>query len=128
MPSSNQVPRYNKKKWYSERRRKYDKESNIHSRGVKIRRNDTLKGDGNFPSPYIYIYILYFNKKKWYSERRRKYSFYYNNICISFYNKKKWYSERRRKFFKSFVSLIQKFKIRRNDTLKGDGNPSFILM
>ena len=37
-------------------------------------------------------------------------------------HKKKRYSERRRK--QSFISLIQKFKmiIRRNDTLKGDGN------
>ena len=60
-----------KKKRYSERRRKlfvWKSEFILHE---IIRRNDTLKGDGNFSFVFIYLSnILY--KKKRYSERRRK--------------------------------------------------------
>ena len=62
-----------------------------------IRRNDTLKGDGN-PVKYFsskFIYLL---------------------------NKKKRYSERRRKLVYSKTKFLKNSKIRRNDTLKGDGN------
>ena len=61
----------------------------------KIRRNDTLKGDGNYLSSYSLIANVV-DKKKRYSERRRKPTFIYIDIIP--------------------------YKIRRNDTLKGDGN------
>ena len=112
-----------KKKWYSERRRKIFSTFSTFKFFIFIiiRRNDTLKGDGN---NVVFYQIVKFisNKKKCYSERRRKRKHFPSLSVNLARNKKKWYSERRRKqcsckFYATIFILI-----RRNDTLKGDGN------
>ena len=85
-----------------------------------IRRNDTLKGDGNSHKIFLRLHISSYKKKR-YSERRRKHSFsFFKSNKISY--KKKRYSERRRKPEEIVKFIKNFFKIRRNDTLKGDGN------
>ena len=113
-----------------------------------LRRNDTLRGDGNFF--FCIIHKTFFFKKKWYSERRRKlckqitifpscttikkkwYSerrrkrFYYHlTTSILYYFKKKWYSERRRKQYLLMLNTPYR-SLRRNDTLRGDGNKKYL--
>ena len=88
---------------------------------INLRRNDTLKGDGKHQKHIIIIITIF--KKKWYSERRRKdYQKKTKKIMILSF-KKKWYSERRRKLFLYIrFNCILVIFLRRNDTLKGDGN------
>ena len=64
--------REDKKKRYSERRRKQSFIVVYSLLYSNIRRNDTLKGDGNNPAFSKSITIFFINKKKRYSERRRK--------------------------------------------------------
>ena len=84
-----------KKKRYSERRRKRKKHFLFIQFSLSIRRNDTLKGDRNIISVYCLLPDPNYKKKR-YSERRRKRNSFYCFVCVS--------------------------RIRRNDTLKGDGN------
>ena len=110
-----------KKKWYSERRRKLSF-SLLNKSFLLLRRNDTLRGDGNlFSIPFVVCSPSQF-KKKWYSERRRKPTILFIIYVFSYRYLRRNDTLRGDGNFSSQQQMFQFFRLRRNDTLRGDGN------